>query len=127
MTNKLADFVAGLLEPEVGLRRQAADFVNDLYDKRSRVLHGDRLEGNSKARADARKLAASVLYGVWSYQDFFERWYKQDPEPDGRPDMRKPEILFEKLRADFVKPGLPVGVLELPVRALWQKSSRGID
>ena len=115
MTQALADFVAGLLEPEVTLRRQAAECVRDLYDNRSRVLHGDRLEGNSKLRKNARQLAASVLYGVWSYQDIFERFYDKAPKPDD---------FFGELRKDFVKPGLPVGVLELPVRALWQKISQ---
>ena len=100
MSNKLADFVAGLLEPEVALRRQAADFVSDLYDNRSRVLHGDRFEGSSKLRSDARQLAASVLFGVWSYQDFFERYYANAPKPDD---------FLKKLREDFVKPGLPDG------------------
>ncbi len=111
MSKTLADFVAGLLEPDVALRRQAADFVTDLYDKRSRVLHGDRLDGNSKLRSDARLLAASVLHGVWSYQDFFERFYDSTP---------RPADFFGKLRDDFVRPGLPDGVLSLPVRSLWQ-------
>ncbi|HEV2295773.1 MAG TPA: hypothetical protein VGR35_18135 [Tepidisphaeraceae bacterium] len=67
MAKTLADFVAGLLEPEVNFRRQAADWVADLYDKRSRVLHGDRLDASAELRRDARKLAASALFGVWSY------------------------------------------------------------
>jgi len=109
---RVADFVAALLEPQVGLRRLAADFIEDLYDKRSRVLHGEQLEGDSKLRSDARQLAASILFGVWSYQDFFQRWYESTPKPDE---------FFSRLREGFVMPGLPHGVLELPVRKLWQR------
>lgn len=114
MTNKLADFAAGLLEPDVIRRRRAADYVVDLYDKRSRVLHGDRLEGNAELRDDARRLAAGVLFGVWSYKSFFERFYDTTPAPDE---------FFKKMREDFVKAGLPDGVLELPIKKLWQSDA----
>ncbi|MCI0674390.1 MAG: hypothetical protein L0Y42_01285 [Phycisphaerales bacterium] len=107
---KLADYVAAFLEPDVESRRKAADYVLDLYDKRSRVLHGEQLEGTYELGADSRILAACLLYAVWAYQDGLSRVFETSEKPDA---------MFEKLRADFVKPGQPIKLSDLPARRLW--------
>jgi hypothetical protein len=113
-TKQLADFVAGFLEPTVELRRKAARYVERLYDQRSRVLHGERLNiADAKLRSQARQLAATLLYAVWTHRDCRKK-IGEKPETEDQ--------LFKHLRENFVKPGLPDGVPpdELVVTELWR-------
>src|SRR5207244_2661604 len=111
MTHKLTESVAVLLEPDLNHRSEAMKYVKGAYDKRSRVLHGEELEDNKNLRDGVRHLAASLLYAIWEYKNFFRRFDEKDA---------KPEELFEKLRKGLFKSGVPVVGLELPVRKLWQ-------
>jgi hypothetical protein len=113
-TTKLADFVASLLEPDVSERRRAADYVIKLYSKRSDALHGRKVEGDALLRSNARMLAASLLYAVWSHRDFFRRYADKDVDV---------ATFLRELRSSFVQPGLPAGVIELPVRNLWKSNA----
>lgn len=116
VTGKLADNVAALLEPDTSQRYNATEFVKDLYDTRSRALHGELVETESKARIDARHLAAAVLSGVISRRDFLRR---SGYEPE------TPQDLLKDLRESRFTTGQPMGVPEFNVRELWRNRTSG--
>jgi hypothetical protein len=116
VTVKLADNVAALLEPDTSQRYNATEFVKDLYDTRSRALHGELVETESKARIDARHLAATVLSGVISRRDFLRR---SGYEPE------TPQDLLKDLRESRFTTGQPMGVPEFNVRELWRNRTSG--
>ncbi len=111
LSQKLADNVSILLEREPTRRHKASEFVKDLYKKRSRILHGDETESGSHFRHQGRQLAAGVLNGMITYQDFLK---KSGFDPQTPQDFLK--CLFEKR----YEPGLPAGLLESNVRELWR-------
>jgi hypothetical protein len=116
VTVKLADNVAALLEPDTSQRYNATEFVKNLYDTRSRALHGELVETESKARIDARHLAAAVLSGVISRRDFLRR---SGYEPE------TPQDLLKDLRESRFTTGQPMGVPEFNVRELWRNRTSG--
>lgn len=113
IATKLADNVGVLLEPDASQRYNATEFVKDLYDARSRTLHGELIEKGSNARLNARHLAAAVLSGIISRRDFLRR---AGFEPE------TPQELLQDLRKMRFDPGQPIGVEEYNVRQLWKKS-----
>jgi len=121
---RLADAVAGLLEPEVVARRRATEYFLALYNLRSRVLHGESLKETDDLRKEARLVAIHVLYSVWSHLQFFEK-FSLDESSSQTSKQLKPEEFFRRLREDFVKPGLPMGVMDANVRELWRKPQTG--
>ena len=111
ITERLADNVAALLEPEPNKRYVATEFVKKLYDKRSRALHGEKIEGEKDARLKARQLAAGVLISMIARRDFL-KGMELEPET--------PQKLFALLREKRFEPGQPMGVWESNVRKLWR-------
>ncbi|HUX01490.1 MAG: hypothetical protein WBD63_10010 [Phycisphaerae bacterium] len=113
LSDRLADNVAVLLEPDLTVRHQAAEFVKKIYDVRSRALHGEQVEGEATVRAEARCLAAAVLVAVISRRVFLSR---------GGFDRENPADLLKELREGRFQAGQTVGVDEVAysVRELWK-------
>ena len=110
MVEKLSTNVAVLLEPDLEKRGNAKNFVRDIYDHRSRALHGEKIETESDSRIKARHLAAGVLAGIVSRRDFLSR---------SGFDTERPQELLLGLRESQFAPGQPIGVEESNVGELW--------
>ena len=111
ISQRLADNVAVLLEPELPRRQRATEFAKGLYDKRSRVLHGDEIEDGDGVRLNGRQLAAGVLHSMITYRDFLKA---------GGFDLQTPQEFLKALNKTRFEPGQPAGLLELNVRELWR-------
>lgn len=110
IANMFAENTAVILEPDPTFRAAAVEFVKDLYDARSRVLHGDLLEHEATMRRNARALAAAVLQAILERRAFQRRAGVQSETPD--------DLINELRRGKWV-PGQLTGVSESPVRTLW--------
>lgn len=108
ISEKLGIIAAALLESDLSERAKAKKFVKDLYDQRSRALHGEKIEAEPQARKNARHLAAAVLVAVLNLRYFS----KYGSEAEALSELKK-------LYDDPYKSGLPAGVPELNVRSLW--------
>jgi len=115
LATSLADYVARLLELDLKQRGNAKEFVKNLYDIRSRTLHGERLDGEEASRRDGRRLAAAVLAAIVERRDFLLR-AGYEPET--------PDQLFEELKKTQYDEGLIMGISESPVRKLWRKEQK---
>ncbi len=117
LKQRLSNSVARLLEADTKHRSQAVKFVARLYDVRSDILHGTRLDDEPSRLQDARRLAAGVLYAVWYFVDFTKRMGADPP---------KPESWIKELTSaneTFFSDGPPERVPELPeVARLWRRS-----
>jgi len=113
LSARLATNVAVLLEPELSARGRAESFVKDIYDKRSRALHGEQIEGDKTIRDNARRMVAAVLLAVISRRDFMIRGGFDPETPDG---------LLRELRGAQYQGGPTVGVERAAynVRDLWR-------
>ena len=111
ISQRLADNVAAFLEPELPRRQKAAEFVKDLYNKRSRVLHGEEIEDGDGVRLKSRQLAAAVLHSIITYRDFLKA---------GGFDPQTPQDFLKDLHERRFEPGQPAGLLESNVRELWR-------
>jgi hypothetical protein len=110
ITKTLAERTAALLEPE-GDKRGAADtFVRKLYQVRSDLLHGTRLESETMHRLRARFLAGAVLNAVMEWQSF---WRRIEPDSDS------PDKLFAGLREAMFRATRIDGVTDSIARRLW--------
>jgi hypothetical protein len=117
LATKLADNVAVLLEPDLKQRHSATEFAKDLYNIRSRALHGEQVEAESGVRVHARHLAAAVLSGVVSRRDFLRR---SGYEPES------PQKLLQDLRKGRFEEGQQaVGAEEYNIRELWGNTTTG--
>jgi hypothetical protein len=109
----LRDHVPVLLEPELERRHHAGEFMKKVYDDRSRVLHGERLDAAERRRAEVRLLAAGVLYVVVNRVGFMRR---------GGFDPQRPDELLQELREGKYRSGQPTGVPSLPrVWKMWRE------
>ncbi|MFC1782903.1 hypothetical protein ACFL02_04890 [Planctomycetota bacterium] len=88
MAKSLADRVMALLEPDPSLRPKAYDFMKNLYGKRSKTLHGSRIEDSGYVE-QTRILAACCLYSLWVGNGFKRRM------DEGK--TYSPDSLFEEL------------------------------
>jgi hypothetical protein len=111
ISQRLADNVAVFLEPELPRRQKAAEFVKALYNKRSRVLHGEKIEEGEHIRLQSRQLATGVLQGMITYRDFLK---------GGGFDLQTPQQFLKELQEKRFETGLPPGLLESNVRELWR-------
>ncbi len=115
LKRRISDIVATLLEPRTAHRDQAVKFVAHLYDIRSDVLHGTRLDGEANTLRNARRLASAVLYAVWFYADFKQRYDDQ---------LEKPDRWLADLDGRRSQDGLPGGVPEIAeIWSLWQRGN----
>ena len=110
ISQRLADNVAALLEPELARRQKAAAFFKGLYDKRSRVLHGEDIEKGGHVRLQSRQLAAGVLRSMIDCR----YWQK-----GGGFDPKTPQEFLKALYDKRFEPGQPLGLWESNVRELW--------
>jgi hypothetical protein len=88
IAQSLADHCALVLEPESEKRLDAEEYVKELYDRRSRAMHGDSLVDDKTTLAHARRLAAMLLlarlerwshmaaYGGENQEEFFNEVQK---------------------------------------------------
>lgn len=116
ITNTLADNVAALLEPEPEQRAAAVDFVKKLYETRSRVLHGERIEADEDALRHARCLVCALLRAVLGRREFMAR-AGYDPE--------SPDAFLNELRQTRFVRGQPMGCEPLQITALWRNPGFG--
>ena len=82
-----------------------------LYTQRSRLLHGERVEGDQGLRTGTRVIVAATLHAVIERQTF---WKKLREDPDD------PERLFDALRSASVKASRVDGVSDYPVMDIWR-------
>jgi hypothetical protein len=108
--------IAALLEPDLDLRHDAKTFFKDLYDCRSRTLHGDVIDAEQEIRRRARHLAAAVLDAAVSRRDLVIR---------GDYPTQMPQDFLEELGRLQYQSGLPAGVNEYNVREYWRKGRSG--
>lgn len=112
ISKTLAENVAVLLEPDRKLRCRAIDKMKDLYNKRSRILHGDDVEDDLQALENTRLVAAACVNAMLQRRRAFRS--TQAIEETSQ------QFLKELQRAHTEAEGLD-GVSEMPpVRALWQ-------
>lgn len=106
----MAERVAALLEPDSRERPAAVKFVKELYDERSRIMHGEFTPGQAERREQARILLAGVLKAVLERAAFLRR-SGYDPE--------SPDELLKEIDNTKFGPGPLTGVSESPARRLW--------
>ncbi|MEX0716722.1 MAG: hypothetical protein WD066_09050 [Planctomycetaceae bacterium] len=114
LSQMLAENVAVLLEPEGHERPRAVAFCKQLYDARSRALHGSHLEQERSVRRRARILAGAVLKAILERRDHMRRIGI---------DAERPDDLLRELQDAKFSPGEVPGVSDSAVRNLW----RGAD
>ncbi len=112
IAEKLSVNVATLLEPDLSKRNNAIDFIKEIYNLRSRALHGNLIKQEDQVRLKARHLAAGVLSGIISRRDFLAR-LGYSPET--------PTHFLKDLRSTRYAPGQPMGIDESNVCKLWIK------
>lgn len=110
ISERLSTDVAVLLEPELGKRHGATEFVKRLYAARSDALHGKSLEKGERVREQARLLAAGILRAMVTRREFMQ---KSGCAPE------TPHDLLKELRTERFRAGQIVGVDEPNVRKLW--------
>jgi Apea-like HEPN len=117
ISTTLANNIAVLLESRLDYRSFAVKFVKELYDQRSRVLHGETFDGEENGKGQSRRLAAGVLFGVWNRRDFLSKMQL---------DVQSPEELLKELQEHTYMSGLPDGALDVPeIRSLWEINQKG--
>ena len=112
LANQMAQNVAVLLEPDTQKRLDAEEFVKDLYDARSRTLHGEFLEHESAMRRQARILASAVLKAFVERREHFKKLGVE---------AEKPDDLLHELRGLKYSGGEVPGIEPSPVRTLWRQ------
>jgi hypothetical protein len=110
ISEKLSTNVAVLLEPDLEKRHAATKFVKEIYDMRSRALHGEQVDGEASFRLQALHLASAILLAVISRRNFLKR---------SGLDAENPQGLLRGLRESRFGKGQPVGVDEYNVREYW--------
>ncbi|RIK57232.1 MAG: hypothetical protein DCC63_14725 [Nitrospira sp.] len=110
ISHRLKEYVAALLEPDLSQRIHAEKFVADLYDRRSRTLHGETVDGEHESVRNARLLASAVLKAFVEAVGFGRRM----EHPIG-----SPQELISTLQQSKYQAGQPTGIQESAVRGLW--------
>jgi hypothetical protein len=80
ITEELSSNVATLLEPNASERIEAIDAIKKLYNKRSEILHGAKLDHESELARQSRKLAAGCLKAVTEWLDCNQRFGIEQPD-----------------------------------------------
>lgn len=114
LTSQISENAAVLLEPDSHFRDDATNFVRNLYDIRSRTLHGDLVADVRIHRLYARQLAAAVFLAILQRREYQSRMGIEAEPPDD---------FFSEIRASKWVPGPVPGVTLSPVRKLWQNNS----
>ncbi|HNY80314.1 MAG: HEPN domain-containing protein [Sedimentisphaerales bacterium] len=114
IVKSLSENIASLLEPDLGRRFGAEEFVKDVYNARSKALHGKELKKDEPKREQARLLAAGILRAMIRRCDFMRKaGYKCETL----------EGFLKELRKGKYQAGQTVGVDDEPnVRKLWAAS-----
>lgn len=111
LATTLGDYVAAALEPDPPHRSAASEFVKRLYDQRSRILHGEKAEGDPSARMNARILSAGLLKAMIERRDFLRKSGYSTESPDG--------LLRELKTGKFIE-GQLTGTSQSLSRRLWR-------
>ena len=111
ISEKLSTHVATLLEPKLKFRSEAKKFMKNIYNERSRTLHGSELKSEDFCREQARHLAAAVLSSVLLRRNFKKRFGEKAETPND---------LLSDLSNSCFKTGLPDGILEYNVCGFWR-------
>ncbi|MCP4591705.1 MAG: hypothetical protein GY842_13275 [bacterium] len=111
IAGSLADSTAVLLEPDLNYRSRAVRHIKQLYHIRSRVLHGQQLEGEVGILSDARQVVSGAMRAIVERCQFMRR-IDQTPE--------RPSDLLKELKESKFGGGPPAGVSESSVTGLWR-------
>lgn len=113
LSRTLADGVATLLEPDASRRADAARFTKDLYDVRSKVLHGCPPDDNlNNKNINARKLVAAVTIALLDQRQYHHRL--------GTFKGKSGDDFVAELQQLKFRPGQPNGVRCIEeVREMW--------
>lgn len=115
ISEKISTNIAVLLEPDLNKRTAAEKFFKDLYNLRSRTLHGESLEDEEKISEKARHLAAAVLDAVITLRDFL---MKSGFSP------KSPQDLLSELKASKYRSGNVIcEIKDYNVRCYWGKNT----
>lgn len=115
ISSKLAERIAALFEPELSERSKAEKFVIDMYNFRSRVLHGEQTQSDDIDFLKARHLAAGVLFEVIFRQDLLKR--------AGFPP-ETPEDLIKRLKEKKYDDKRLLGIEDSNVKELWSNKKQ---
>lgn len=103
ITDELSRSVATLLEPDASQRLQVIKAIKQLYDRRSKALHGVSIDDDRQAWVRVRHLASGVLAAVADWADYQRRFPEKADrdtflnriQEDGVSGARMPEIREE--------------------------------
>lgn len=118
ISSTLAENTATLLEPEGGRRRAAEKVVKALYDKRSRLLHGESVEDAADAARRASVLATAAVRAITERRSFRHRLGDA---------QEAPADLFEAIRDARATATRVDGVTDSPARNLWSDATSKQD
>lgn len=112
LSNRLAQRVATLLEPDPQHREEAIKLCKRLYDVRCDVVHGNQLDPRHNDTGKARSLAAAVVLAVWHRYGLLKRLGQ---------DVEKVDELFGELQRRLTAGEITDGVPEMQrIQALWR-------
>jgi hypothetical protein len=112
ITANLSRNIATMLEPPDANRTGAMKVVKDLYNVRSKVLHGASLDFDPKTITSCRFLAAAVLLA------FVERRAYALRAGNGKPE--EPGTLFDVIQSAQMNGKKVEGVTESAARRCWE-------
>ncbi len=115
ISKTLAENVATLLEPDSISRPNAVKFFRDIYDARSRVMHGDDISTKDDLLYQAKLLLAGVMKALIQRATFMRRMGHS---------MENPDALLKELGDKKFGPGQPAGVSVSEIRHLWGGSDQ---
>jgi hypothetical protein len=108
----LSENVANLLEPLPTERFNAIQFIKELYDARSSVLHGSDAEAGQSLRDNARLLAAAVLKAFLDRRQHVHRTNHNEDE--------SPTEFFNNLEKHRYTEGPFLGVVQSSICSMWR-------
>ncbi|HYE19743.1 MAG TPA: hypothetical protein VEA69_14935 [Tepidisphaeraceae bacterium] len=110
ISKTLSESLATLLEPDPNYRQAAIELVRELYNLRSKTLHGERVEAPPVERSKARALCAHALRAVMEWQEFVRRTQGDTPDaPALFREIESARIGGKRIAHDYTA----------PVRRLW--------
>jgi len=105
IANEIAERVAILMESRIEYRMTAEKFVKELYDHRSRVLHGEDIGPRDEWYRKARFLVLRVVYRIIQFRLFRRKLAIEE--------LLSPEQLIDEIHAAKYDSSLFTGQIEL--------------
>ncbi len=101
-----------LLEPDRKQWPQVKQFLTTLYDRRSDIMHGSRIESSNIDRCAARLVAAGLVQAMLQRRSFFKKLWDE---------MESPDAFFKELDDTALIGGSSVvGVSPPSLSVLWR-------